>query len=101
MLWRRHFTEAQVAREAEGRQKAHEAHRPRRHSSGGISCGPEGWGRQQLTVCAGHATSEKTIAAIDVSGRADTPKIEKSAHETKGLDLKMCKSQSCKKIKDS
>ena len=48
MLWRRHFAQAQAAGKTERRQKAHEAHRPRRHSARGISGCPEGRRRQQL-----------------------------------------------------
>ncbi len=41
VLRRRHLAQAQAAREAEGRQEAHEARRQGGHSAGSVSCGAE------------------------------------------------------------
>src|SRR5579864_1166870 len=44
MLRRRHHPQTQASRKAERRQKAHEAHRPRGHSAGGVPGGAESGG---------------------------------------------------------
>ena len=47
VLRRRHLAQAQAAREAEGRQEAHEARRPRRDPAGGVPGRAEGRGRSE------------------------------------------------------
>ena len=48
MLRRRHLPQTQAPRKTKRRQKAHEAHRPRRHSPGSLPGRPESRRRQQL-----------------------------------------------------
>ena len=48
MLRRRHLPQTQAPRETKRRQKAHEAHRPRRHPPGSLPGRPESRRRQQL-----------------------------------------------------
>ncbi len=50
MLRRRHLAQAQAAREAEGRQEAHEARRPRRDPAGSVPGGAEGRTRHLTEV---------------------------------------------------
>ena len=50
MLRRRHHPQTQAPREAKRRQKAHEAHRPRRHPPGSLPRRPESRRRQQLVI---------------------------------------------------
>ena len=47
VLRRRHLAQAQAAREAEGRQEAHEARRPRRDSAGSVPGGAQGRSRTE------------------------------------------------------
>ena len=59
MLWRRHLAQAQAAREAEGRQEAHEAGRARRDPAGSVPRRPQDGYR--MTTTTPPATFKKSV----------------------------------------
>src|SRR5579864_2408967 len=89
MLRRRHHSQTQASRKAERRQKAHEAHRPRGHSAGGVPGGAEsGGGRVILAAsrdCASAIYRLRGRFIILVLSRGAVPDPVLEASITRGL----------------
>src|SRR2546427_385060 len=72
VLWRRHHAQAQAAREAEGRQEAHEAGGPRRGPPGGVSHGAQEL--MDVRESEVHKTNEVTAEPITSARRRAGPR---------------------------